>query len=135
VPMLFAGDEVGVRGVDMDDARKPFPWDEAAWDRDLFDGVRALVALRRSSHALRHGGLRWVHAGDDAVVYLRESLAERVLVQVARAPHAPVRLPAGPLLDGGRAHLLYGDDDLDTADGTTTLPSDGPAVRVWRLDP
>jgi alpha-glucosidase len=135
VPMLFAGDEVGVEGVDADDARRPFPWDEAQWDRALHDGVRSLVALRRSSHALRHGGLRWAYAGDDVVAYLRESLVERVLVQVARAPHEPVRLPAGPLLDGGTAHLLYGDADLDVAGGSTILPSDGPAVRVWRLDP
>jgi alpha-glucosidase len=135
VPMLFAGDEVGVEGVDLDDARKPFPWDESRWDRALLDTLRALVALRRSSQALCHGGLRWVHAGEDAVSYLRESLSERVLVHVARAAHEPVTLPAGPLLDGAMPHPLFGGADLGVAGSTVTLPSDGPAVHVWRLDP
>ena len=90
VPMVFAGDEVGLTGVDGDGARQPMPWDEARWDRDVLDAYRALGALRRASRALRHGGLRWVHAGDDVLVFLREARDERVLVQVARRDHEPV---------------------------------------------
>ena len=39
VPMVFAGDEVGVEGFDQDVARQPMPWDEDRWDRELFDGL------------------------------------------------------------------------------------------------
>ena len=28
VPMLFAGDEIGLEGVNGEDARRPFPWDD-----------------------------------------------------------------------------------------------------------
>ena len=73
VPMVFAGDEVGLTGVDGDGARQPMPWDAERWDRDVLDAYRALGALRRVVAALRHGGLRWVHADDDVLVYLRES--------------------------------------------------------------
>jgi alpha-glucosidase len=138
VPMLFAGDEVGVEGIDSPDARKPFPWDESRWDGELLDALTALVALRKQSHALRHGGLRWVHVGHDVLVFVRESQRERLLVQVARAPHDPVRLPAGLLLDGGTPRAMYGDLDLDldlhSGDDACTLPHDGPAVRVWRIE-
>lgn len=135
VPMLFAGDEVGVEGVSSDDGRRPFPWDERRWDHGLFGALQRLVAVRRASPALQRGGLRWLHAGDDVLVLLRESLDERVLVQVSRADHDPVQLPAGPLLHGGSAHLLYGDGDMSVVAGSCTLPPGGPAVRLWRLAP
>ena len=50
VPMVFAGDEVGVEGFDQDVARQPMPWDEDRWDHQLFEAYRALIAVRRASH-------------------------------------------------------------------------------------
>ena len=41
-------------------------------------------ALPSSSHALAHGGLRWIHVGTDSIAYLRESKKESVLVYVSR---------------------------------------------------
>ena len=61
VPMVFAGDEVGLTGVEGDGARRPMPWDAGRWETGVLDAYRGLGALRRSSRALRHGGLRWVH--------------------------------------------------------------------------
>ena len=90
VPMVFAGDEIGLTGVDGDGARQPMPWDAAAGTATCSAPTAQLAELRRSSPALRHGGLRWVHADDDVLVYLRESRDERLLVQVSRADHAPV---------------------------------------------
>ena len=112
VPMVFAGDELGLTGVDGDGARQPMPWDhEANWDHEVLDGYRRLGELRNSSDALRRGGLRWVHAGDDALVYLRESPDQRLLVQISRGDHAPVRLPAAAL-DGAVGASRFGGVDI-----------------------
>ena len=42
------------------------------WDGRILEVYRGLISARNLSHALRHGGLRWVHA-EDVPVFLRES--------------------------------------------------------------
>ncbi len=123
VPMLFAGDELGLEGEWGEDARRTMPWNRPeSWDADLLAEYRALIALRRSSHALAHGGLRYVHVGDDAIAYLRESREERLLCLAARAAHDPIRVPFAEL------ETVYGEDVRGGA-----LPGDGPAFHVWRI--
>ena len=99
------------------------PWDrEETWDRDLLRAYRELIALRRSSHALAYGGMRYVHVSGDAIAYVRESREERLLCLAARAPHEPIRVPFTEL------ETLYGEDARDGV-----LPADGPAFHIWRL--
>ena len=103
VPTVFAGDEIGLTGVDGEHARTPFPWHRRdEWDEPTLQAYRAWTALRRDHVALRRGGLRWVHAGDDAMTFLREHADERVLVHVARAPHDQLALPLRALGVGRR---------------------------------
>jgi alpha-glucosidase len=132
VPMVFAGDELGLEGEWGEDARRTMPWDTPeGWDNALFDGYRELIALRRSHDALAHGGLRYAHVGDDAIVFLRESAEERLLVLAARASHTPVRLSLAAL--GATAlEPLYG-GEATSRNGVAELPGDGPAFHVWRL--
>jgi alpha-glucosidase len=123
-PMIFAGDEIGLEGAWGEDARRTMPWGRPeTWDTTLFAHYRELAALRRSSAALARGGLRYVHASDDAIVYLRETRAERLLCLAARAPHDPITVPFSGL------ETLYGEDARDGV-----LPADGPAFHIWRIN-
>ena len=123
VPMVFAGDEVGLEGLWGEDARRTIPWDAPdSWDTQVFDEYASLIRLRRSSDALARGGLRFVHVGEDVIAYLRETRAERLLCLAARAAHAPISVPF-------ELETLYGDDARDGV-----LPSDGPAFHVWRIN-
>lgn len=136
-PVLFAGDEGGLTGTNGEHARVPMPWADIAgggprWDAATFEVYRALIALRRSSRALREGGLRWAVVDADAVAYLRETPDERVLVLVARAAWEGATLP-GHLLAGDAAANLYGGADLAVTPEGLELPGDGPGVQVWRL--
>ncbi len=131
VPMVFAGDEFGVAGLEGDGARQPMPWDGPP-DPDLLGVYRDLGALRRSSAALRRGGLRWVHAGDDVLVYLRESRNERTLVQISRDAHEPVAIPAAAL-DGEVGARRFGDGDVIRRGEDLELPGDGPGMHIWDL--
>lgn len=131
-PMVFAGDEIGATGTTGEHARVPMPWDlPDRRDERTFAAYRSLLALRRSSAALRDGGLRWAFAADDAVGYLREVPGERVLVVAARAPWAGVVLP-GDLAPSGTVETLYGPDLACDARGLL-VPGEGPCVGVWRL--
>ncbi|MGH2934922.1 MAG: alpha-amylase family glycosyl hydrolase [Gaiellaceae bacterium] len=123
VPMLFAGDEIGLEGEWGEDARRTMPWDAPeTWDSALLAEYRRLIALRRSSHALAYGGLRYLHVGDDAIAYVRESRQETLLCLAARAPHDPIATPFAEL------ETVYGGEARDGL-----LPSDGPAFHVWRV--
>jgi alpha-glucosidase len=124
VPMLFAGDELGLGGAWGEDARRTMPWDHPErWDENLLREYRTLIALRRSSPALARGGIRYAHVGDDAVAYLRETKDERLLCLAARAPHDPIAIPFTQL------ETLYGSDARDGV-----LPAHGPAFHVWRIE-
>jgi alpha-glucosidase len=123
VPMVFAGDELGLEGAWGEDARRTMPWDRREeWDDELLGAYQELIALRRSLPALCRGGIRYLHVGSDAVAYLRETSDEQLLCLAARAPHAPIRAPFRSL------ETLYGED---AADGV--LPDSGPSFHLWRV--
>lgn len=132
VPMIYAGDELGLATLGPEYARIPMPWaDEERWDTARLASTRALFGLRAESEALQRGGLRWLDIGDDSLTFLREAPGESILVHAARTDHIPVRLPASVL--GGALEGLLGAPNL-SADiyGGITLPPDGPAFRMWR---
>ncbi len=133
VPMIYAGDEIGLATMGPEYARIPMPWSHPErWDERRLALTRALFTTRRDSDALRRGGLRWLAVGDDALTFLRELPAETILVHAARADHPPVRLPAAVV--GAAWEGLAGSADLRAgADGLVTLPAHGPAFGMWRL--
>ncbi len=95
VPMIFAGDEIGLEGVLGEDSRRTVPWDDRdRWDRETLATYSSLSAQRRRHVALRRGGLRWAHVSDDALVFLREHPDESVLVCVRRAAGPAIELPS-----------------------------------------
>lgn len=123
VPLVYAGDELGLEGDWGEDARRPMPWERPeTWDGDILEEYRRLIALRRSSEALARGGIRYVHVEDDVIAYLRESRQETLLCLAARADHHPIRVPFTSL------ETLYG---ADARDGV--LPDGGPSFHVWRV--
>jgi alpha-glucosidase len=123
VPMVFAGDELGLEGRWGEDARRTIPWERRdAWDELLLEEYRRLIALRRSSAALARGGIRYVHVGHDAIAYLRESREETLLCLAARADHDPIHVPFRTL------ETLYGHDAHEGV-----LPDGGPSFHVWRV--
>jgi alpha-glucosidase len=122
VPMIFAGDELGLGGAWGEDARRPMPWDAPeTWDAATLGVYRTLAGLRRSHEALARGGLRYLHVSDDAIAYLRETRGERLLCLAARAEHAPIPNPFP------RLETLYGEDAGEA------LPASGPAFHLWRI--
>lgn len=142
VPMVFAGDEVGLSGTNGEHARVTMAWDQAGvggprWDLTTLGFFQALSQLRGTRPALATGGIRWVLAEDDVLAYLRETPGETLLVVVARAPWAGTVLPRR-LLGDSAPQLLYGGSAVSTPSLTVTgdgleLAGDGPAVGIWRL--
>jgi alpha-glucosidase len=132
VPMVFAGDELGLEGEWGEDGRRTMPWDRPdEWDSTLLEEYRRLIALRRSSGALAHGGLRFAYVDDEAIAYLRETANERLLCLASRADHDPIRIPLAALEASGLETVYGADADIDAGDAV--FPAEGPLFHVWRL--
>ncbi|MBA3733629.1 MAG: glycoside hydrolase family 13 protein [Actinobacteria bacterium] len=132
VPMVFAGDELGLEGEWGEDARRTMPWDRPeTWDAELHDEYRRLIALRQSSGALARGGMRFAYVDDDVIAYLRETRDERLLCLASRGDHEAVRLSLAAL-EADELETLHGVDAvIESADAV--LPATGPSFHVWRL--
>jgi len=137
VPMVFAGDEVGLEGEWGEDARRTIPWDRPeTWDGELLAAYRRLIALRRSSPALAKGGIRYAYAGSDAILYLRETVEERVLCIARRSDGEPLRMPLEAV--GGRGIETIasegGAEEPQVQDGSIVLSGEGPSFQALRIE-
>lgn len=135
LPVVFAGDELGMTGIDGETSRTPMPWnrldDPALAAR--FATYRDLIGLRRRHGALQQGGLRFVHTGDDTLAFVRESVEESVLVVASRAADV-VEIPAGLLSGAAQATRLFGGSALSLDDaGNVQIVAGGPSFSVWQL--
>ncbi|RNL66287.1 glycoside hydrolase family 13 protein [Nocardioides marmoriginsengisoli] len=119
VPMIFAGDELGLEGVDGEDSRRTMPWDEPLAFRTRTREVYAELAhLRREHPALRRGGLRWVHVDADRVAFLREHPDETLLISLSRDGS---ELPELPEIERGEPLLVVGEGGV------------APRARIWEV--
>lgn len=138
VPMVEYGGEVGMEGLNGEDGRRPMPWPGQAgsksgaqtkWNGKIHRLYQDLIHLRRSLPALQEGGLRWLVAEDDAVVFLRESAGQTALVHVARAAHDPIKLDVRNLQGLSEATTVFGLPP-EAQSETLLLEADGPGARV-----
>lgn len=145
VPVLFAGDEFGLEGFNGEDTRTPMPW---GWQegksgrhpvKDLRSFYSALGRLRSGLPALTEGGLRWIHAEADAVVFVRETTDSAVLVMAVR-DSARVCLDKAVLsklqLESLSDAPLHSFGNITTSrgiEGDVLLCADGISAGIWSL--
>ncbi|EAR24688.1 maltodextrin glucosidase [marine actinobacterium PHSC20C1] len=140
VPVVFAGDEFGLSGDDGEMSRTPIPWgtESSPEVAPTLEFYRQLIALRTQLPTLSHGGLRWLHVADDALVFVREDAAATVLVVVARSPLS-VTLPPGAIAaeglvaDGASPAFLTGDATLASTAAGLTLSAAAHTCAIWTL--
>ncbi len=105
-PVIYYGEEVGMRGEDDPANRAPMPWDPSRWDAVTLAHYRALTALRARSRALRRGRFLDLapRAGEGVLAFVRhtDDPEETVLVVAHSDPkprEAHVFLPLGQIHD------------------------------------
>jgi alpha-glucosidase len=129
VPSIFAGDEIGLEGSWGEDGRRTINWeDRSQWDHSFMDNVRQLISIRKSNDALVNGGLRWIAAEKDFVLYLRESKKQSILVFVSRqGVNAKIDLS---VLGLNVTKTLYG----SSASGSKfAVKSKGAVQAIWEV--
>jgi alpha-glucosidase len=129
IPMVWAGDEFGLTGVDGEHSRTAIPWDRGT-EGEHIALYRELLDLRRAHQVLVDGGVRWLHASADALVFVREGVGESVLVMAARAA-ALAELPGWALI--GEPAIVRGSATAMRTDRGWALTADETSLTIWTL--
>lgn len=131
IPMVWMGDEFGLTGRDGEDSRSPMPWSGEGADIGTLELYRSLILLRHDHSVLSTGGLRWLAATEDCLVFVREGADESVLVMAARAGSS-IDIASG-VVAAKNSERLRGEATLVRNAIGMTLCSDGPTLTVWNL--
>jgi neopullulanase len=139
-PCVYYGDEIGMTGSMDPECRRSFPVDPAEWEREPYQWLADLVALRHSSPAFRDAESTLLGTARAAVAYLRRD-ADDVFVVVANASDEPLTWDVPLPLAAATAELVpvrggaAGDRSAEVVDGDlhVSLPRrDGVVVRLLR---
>jgi cyclomaltodextrinase / maltogenic alpha-amylase / neopullulanase len=131
-PLIYYGDEVGMRGGDDPGCRAGMLWDESRWNPCVRGHVKRLVAVRRRLPCLRRGAVQPLFANDRIAAYRRRWRGAEALVilnttELPRRVRIPVWLPEGAIL----TDALSG-DAFEVEGGAVTFEPMAPR-RSWVL--
>ena len=136
VPSVYYGDEIGIEGGRDPDNRRCMSWEPQTWNLTRRALYQRLIHERRTAPALREGGFQALYAAGETIAFLRESVAERLLVVARRQDDGLKQLPiqnAG-LADGTRLQEILTNVQTVVTDGMLpldSLPSVG--AQIWRV--
>jgi alpha-glucosidase len=125
VPCVYYGDEIGMVGENDPYNRACMIWDESQWDEEMRAHYQKLIALHKSSHALREGGYQQLFAEQGLIVYQRQSSEQRLIVVGYRGPDTleSITVPVwhGALADGTTLSDLLSGESFKVENGALQL--------------
>ncbi len=80
VPMIYYGDEVGMKGGNDPLCRGTMIWDPTKWNRRIFDTCKKLIRIRREHPALRRGSFKTLYSSKRVYAYQREHGRDLLIV-------------------------------------------------------
>jgi glycosidase len=138
IPMIYYGDEIGMRGGGDPDNRRDFPggWREdarnafsaagrTAEEQGIWEHVRRLAGLRSELAPLRHGSMTNLCVSEQCYGYARSSSEGSVVVLINNAPDA-----AEVSCDLSAVHLREGARLTDRLGAAPELRIAGGKVRA-----
>ena len=133
VPCMYYGDEVGLEGGGDPFCRGCMPWDANQWNTELHAFYKQIIALRRTSSALREGGFQLLLAEGDTIAFTRASAAETLLIIAHRAAGVVPPIPAhNAAIFDGTLHEIGGDRTITVQNGVIELGSLAVGASVFR---
>ena len=134
IPVIWAGDEFGLDGWNGENSRTPIPWnDERPSDRQMIEVYAALAKLRRENPALVDGGMRWLAATDEAIIFVREHKKQSVLVMATRGKVKDLTISASAVAGLAQAERIYGTGSIKLGKKNAHFSSGKLSFTAWRL--
>jgi alpha-glucosidase len=134
IPMIFAGDEFGLDGLNGEFSRTPIPWNgERKSDSTMIETYARLSQIRKKHRALVEGSMRWLYASREAMAFIRESKTESVLVVVTRGKDRKVEFPKDAVGGVENVENLFGNGQLRVVGGKIRYDAVALDLQIWRL--
>jgi neopullulanase len=115
-PCIFYGDEIGLSGRNDPDCRKSMVWDDAQWDRDRLDFVKACIQLRKQHPALRQGKYLPLF-NQDGLIAIGRTSDEENLITAFNIHHQAERIQLNiPKEMNGTAQVIFGNAQVERTD-------------------
>jgi alpha-glucosidase len=135
VPCVYYGDEIGMVDEEGLASRGCMVWDKSAWDHEMRDFYRELIALRRTSPILRRGGFQIIAAEENTLAYQREGENGRYLIIAHRAttprPAGPLPITHSGLPDGAELVEHFTGERARVENGRLLLPAHVQGGTLW----
>jgi len=149
IPMIYYGDEIGMKGGNDPDNRRDFPggWKgdprnaftpngRSAEEQEVFDRVQRLAHLRQSTRALRRGRMLQLEAGEQTDVYARQELESSIIVVINNGS-LPAQIDCdvrvlGAIRAASRGDLLGEAPSAQIADGRLRVKMPGRTAGIYR---
>jgi alpha-glucosidase len=136
VPCIYYGDEIGMTGKDSLEARNCMIWDQSLWDAELRSFYKALIRLRRSSHALIEGGFQILLVEENVLAYLRDTDDDQIIVIGNRGPDERkpglLQVSHSGIQDGTIFEEFFSGQTSKVVGGNLPLPALPAGVQIWR---
>lgn len=132
LPSVYYGDEKGVEGRDINDARRKMIWEDDERSASIHSCFKKLIRLRRENEELIYGDYRPLHADNAGNVYSFARVLDQnsIICVFNNATNATsVSLPAG----NGTYEDLLTQEGFKARDGLLSLPMDAYGVRILKL--
>jgi alpha-glucosidase len=134
IPVVWAGDEFGLDGFNGENSRTPLPWNnERPHDTAMIETYAQLAAIRKTNPALVEGGMRFLYASKEAIVFIREHKKQSVLVAATRGKDDEIKFDAASVFGAEQAVNLFGGGKLKVGKKYIHLPGDKMAINIWSL--
>ena len=134
IPMIFAGDEFGLDGANGEFSRTPIPWNqERESDTTMLETYAALSSIRKKHKALVEGSMRFLYASKEALVYVRETKTESVLVIASRGRDRKIEFERDALSGAEQAVNLFGNGTLRVVGTKIRYEAVALDLQIWRL--
>ncbi len=126
-PVIYYGDEVGMKGGKDPENRAPMIWDDQRWDMEVFDFYRKLIEIRKTHTALKTGDYSVLASEGPVLGYIRSLGEDRVIVLTNPSRE---RATFTVSLEGRYVENLTG-REFDFKPGAFEIPP----TTVWILTP
>ncbi len=106
-PIIYYGDEVGLRGGNDPDCRRTFNWNERSWNKEIFNYYKTMINLYKSYEALRYGNYEKIYTDFNIAVFKRKYKNKSILIIANNSKKAVISLPINSIKPLTNKHFIY----------------------------
>jgi glycosidase len=127
VPMVYYGDEIGMKGKDGSDCRRTMIWEDRGYtkpDYDLFEHYQKLIKIRKKEIALCRGNMQHMEVNNKWVYAFKRKYQNQKILVIINAGNEEANINLNLKIDDGKYEELYSEERVKVKDGKLEVTLD-----------